>query len=258
MFLPSRSARWSPDLLCVLLLLFLSPGYLHGALLPGNLWPNPSLESDGNSDGVPDFWHKGGSITAIDLWTTSMSVSPTHSLQLNDASATDYGEWYSDQLNITAGTNYQLRYNLRYTMTNIGPMRVTVNFYNAANTLFSSVSYQFAGSHDFWEEMTQQFSAPSSAVKLNLSFTSGGGVNVTGQAWLDDISLATATNVSSLVPYIDNFPLLPNPFVIRDWKQTALDYHQLAFNPSVMGQYLPLLYEYTASTAAGYSGPPLV
>ena len=57
------------------------------------------------------------------------------------------------------------------------------------------------------------------------------------------------------MPYIENFPLLPNPLVIRDWKQTALDYHQLAFNPSVTGQYLPLLYEYTANTAAGYSGP---
>src|SRR5258708_1798923 len=191
-FLPSPSARWRLDLLSVLLLLFFSPVCLRAALLPGNLWPNPTLETDANSDGLPDFWHKGGNITAIDLWTTSMSVSPTHSLQLNDASTTRYREWYSDQLNITAGPNYQLRYNLRYTITNIGPMRVTVNFYDTANTLFSSVSYQFAGSHDFWEEMTQQFTPPSSAVKLNLSFTSGGGVNVTGQAWLDDISLATA------------------------------------------------------------------
>src|ERR1041385_4194693 len=179
MFLPSRSAQWSPDLLSVLLLLFLSPGCLHAALLPGNFWPNPTLETDTNSAGVPDFWHKGGSITAIDLWTTSMSVSPTHSLQLNDASPTDYGEWYSGQLNITAGTNYLLRYNLRYTITNIGPMRVTVNFYNAANTLISGVSYFLAGAHDFWEELTQQFITPGSATTLNLSFTSGGGVNVT-------------------------------------------------------------------------------
>ena len=255
MSLPSPALRRSFFLAPVIISLGLAPLFLQAGLLPGNLWPNPTLETDANNDGAPDFWHKGGSSAAIDLWTTSLSVSATHAFQLNDASTTDYGEWYSDQLNITAGTNYQLRYNLRYTITNIGPMRVTVNFYNAANTLFSSVSYQFAGSHDFWEEMTQQLTAPSSAVKLNLSFTSGGGVNVTGQAWLDDISLAAATNVSSLVPYIENFPLLPNPLVIRDWKQTALDYHQLAFNPSATGQYLPLLYEYTASTAAGYSGP---
>ena len=134
-------------------------------------------------------------------------------------------------------------------------MRVTVNFYNAAAALFSGMSYQFAGAHDFWEEMTQQFTTPSGAVKLNLSFTSGGGLDVTGQAWLDDVSLAPATNVDSLIPYLENFPLLPDPLVIRDWKQTALDYHQLAFNPSVTGQFLPLLHEYTANTAAGYTGP---
>src|SRR5712691_2273633 len=255
MFLPSRSARWCPDPLFMLLLLFLSPVCLRAALLPGNVWPNPSLESDANSDGVPDFWHKGGNITAIDLWTTSMSVSPAHAFQLNDTSTSGYGEWYSDLLDITAGTNYFLRYNLRYIVTNVDPMRVTVNFYNSASSYISGLSYLFSGSHDFWEEMTQQFTAPAGVSKLNLSFTSGGGLDVTGQAWLDDISLATAPNVSSLVPYIENFPLLPNPLIIRDWKQTARDYHQLAFNPSVTGQYLPLLYEYTANTAAGYSGP---
>src|SRR5437899_902961 len=220
MFLPSRSARWSPDLLSVLLLPFLSPGCLHAALLPGNLWPNPTLATDANSDGLPDFRHKGGNITAIDLWTTSMSVSPAHSFELNDTSTSGYGEWYSDLLDITAGTNYLLRYNLRYIITNVGPMRVTVNFYHAASSYVSGLSYLFAGSHDFWEEMTQQFTAPAGVSKLNLSFTSGGGLDVTGQAWLDDISLATVANVSSLVPYIENFPRLPSPLVIRDWKQT--------------------------------------
>lgn len=228
---------------------------LQAGLLSGNVWPNPTLEADANSDGIPDFWHKGGNSTAIDLWTTAMSVSPTHSFQLNDTSATAYGEWYSDHLNVTGGTNYLLRYNLRYTITNIGPMRVTVNFYNGADTLVSGVSYLFAGPHDFWEEMTQQFITPAAAAKLGLTFTSGGGADVTGQAWLDDISLAPVTPVNSLVPYIENFPMLPNPLVIRDWKQTAGDYHQLAFNPAITGLYLPLLYEYTANTSAGYNGP---
>src|SRR5206468_6369405 len=134
------------------------------------------------------------------------------------------GEWYSDQLDIIGGANYQLRYNLRYTITNIGPMRVRVNFYNAVANIISSLSYLFAGARDFWEEMTQQFTTPGSAVKLNLSFTSGGGLDVTGLAWLDDISLATATNANSLVPYLETFPLLPDSLVIRDWSETALDY----------------------------------
>ena len=256
----SRSFHFPRRFFCLLtaiLSLILAPALLQAGLLPGNFWPNPTLETDANSDGVPDFWHKGGSSAAIDLWTTSLSVSPTHSFQLNDTSTTDYGEWYSDHLNITGGTNYKLRYNLRYTNINIniGPMRVTVNFYSAADAYVSGVSYLFSGAHDFWEEFTQPFTAPAGVAKLGLTFTSGGGADVTGQAWLDDISLATVTNVNSLVPYIENFPPLPNPLVIRDWKQTASDYHQLAFNPSITGQYLPLLYEYTANTAAGYSGP---
>jgi hypothetical protein len=250
-----HSARRWGGLLTAMLSWVLAPALLLAGLLPGNVWPNPTLEADANSDGVPDFWNRGGSLAAIDMWTTALSVSPTHSFQLNDTSPIAYGEWYSDRLNITAGTNYQLRYNLRYIVTNIGPVRVTVNFYDAADTYVSGISYLFTGAHDFWEEMTQQFTTPASAAKLSLSFTSGGGVDVTGQAWLDDISLAMATNAISLVPYIENFPLLPDPLVIRDWKQTASDYHQLAFNPALAGQYLPLLYEYTANTTAGFSGP---
>lgn len=234
--------------------LVLSLTILQAGLLPGNVWPNPTLELDANSDGTPDFWHKGGSSTLIDVWTTALSVSPNHSFQLNDSNASAYGEWYSDRVNITAGANYQLRYNLRYTVTNVGPMRVTVNFYTVADAYISGVSYQFSGAHDFWEEFTQPFIPPAGAAKLGLSFTSGGGSDVTGLAWLDDVSLAAVSNVVSLVPYIESFPLLPNPLVVRDWKQTALDYHRLAFDPSVSGQYLPLLYEYNANTSAGYSG----
>ena len=255
--LAGRFGRSTPSRLalvaCVLILI--DAQRLSAGLLPGNIWPNPTLESDVNVVGVPDFWNRGGSDTTIDLWTAALWVSHTHSIQLNDTSTTAYGEWYSNQLNINGGTNYQLRYNLFYIVTNVGPMRVTVNFYNSANSLFSSVSYTFAGMHNFWEEITQQFTAPAAAVKLALSFTSGGGSDVTGQAWLDDISLAAVTLTKSLVSYIENFPPLPNPLVIRNWKQTAIDYHQLAFNPSVTGQFLPLLYEYTANTSAGYSGP---
>lgn len=249
-----RSVRRASAVLTALLYLtFVRP--LAAGLLPGNIWPNPTLEADANTDGVPNFWHRGGSLPTIDVWTAALSVSPTHSFQLNDTSSTAYGEWYSDRLNITGGTNYLLRYNLRYTVTNVGPMRVTVNFYNAANSFVSGISYFLAGAHDFWEEFTQQFPTPGSAATLNLSFTSGGGVDVTGQAWLDDISLAPATNANSLVPYLENFPWLSDPLVIRDWKQTALDYHQLAFNPAFTGPHLPLLYEYTANTAAGFTGP---
>ncbi len=71
-------------------------------------------------------------------------------------------------------------------------------------------------------------------------------------AWMDDVTL---TIDESVVPQIESFPKLPDPMVIRNWKQTALAYHQLAFNPSASGQFLPLLYQYTETKSAGYTGP---
>jgi len=252
-----RSERSAPSIFALLTaILFLSGGPpLSAGLLPANLWPNPTLELESNGDGVPDFWNKGGSDTTIDLWTSALWVSPTHSFQLNDTNANAYGEWYSNLLNVDGGAAYQFRYNLRYIVTNVGPMRVSVNFYNSSSTYISGLSYTFSGMQDSWEELTQQFTTPASAAALGLTFTSGGGLEVTGQAWLDDISLALATNAGSLVPYLESFPPLPIPLVIRDWQQTATDYHQLAFNSSITGPFLPLLYQYTANTAAGYSGP---
>ena len=158
-----RSERLAPRIFVLLtvILFLIDAAPLSAGLLPGNIWPNPTLESDVNVVGVPDFWNLGGSDTTIDVWSTALSVSPTHSLELNDTSTTAYGEWYSNLLNINGGATYQFRYNLYYIVTNVGPMRVTVNFYNSANSLFSSLSYTFAGMHDFWEEITQQFTAPA-------------------------------------------------------------------------------------------------
>jgi hypothetical protein len=252
-----RSERIAPKIFVLLtvILFLIDAQRLSAGLLPGNIWPNPTLESDVNVVGVPDFWNLGGSDTTIDVWSSALSVSPTHSLELNDENTNAYGEWYSDLLSINGGATYQFRYNLYYMVTNIGPMRVSVNFYNSSSSIISGLSYTFSGAHAFWQEITQQFTAPTNAAALGLTFTSGGGSDVTGRAWLDDVSLAVLTNSGSLVPYIEKFPPLPNPLVIRNWKQTAIDYHQLAFNSSITGQFLPLLYEYTANTAAGYSGP---
>jgi hypothetical protein len=214
------------------------------------------LETDSNSDGIPDFWNKGGSNPNIESWSTATFVSSTHSFMLNDSSTSYYGEWYSNLLPVTGGTNYLLRYNLRYVTASNGTMRVSVNFYNAGNNLLSGLSFTFSGTNDSWHEITQSFAVPSNATQLGLTFTSGGGLDVTGVAYLDDISLALQTNSSSsLIPYIEAFPTMPTPLVIRDWKQTATSYHQLAFNPSASGQYLPLLYSYGLVTLAGYSGP---
>src|ERR1035441_5318346 len=84
------SERIAPRIFALLtvILIPIDAQRLSAGLLPGNIWPNPTLESDANVVGVPDFWNRGGSDTTIDLWTSVLSVSPTHSIQLNDTSTT--------------------------------------------------------------------------------------------------------------------------------------------------------------------------
>ena len=221
-------------------------------LLPGNVWANSSFELDADHNSVPDGWNRGGNDTTIDGWTTSTSVTGTHSLALIDSNASTYGEWYSDYFSVAPNVLCQLRYNLKYSTT--GTMRVSVNFYDASNTSLSSISYTFSGTQTNWQEFTQPFTTPANTAKLRVTFTSGGSSSVTGSAWLDDMSLAIVTPTGGVIPYVHVFPNVPNPLVIRDWKQTATSYHQLAFNPSASGPSLPLLYGYSANTSAGYTG----
>jgi len=161
-------------------------GSLQAAFLPGNAWPNPSLESVSSQAGIPTFWHQGGSAVSMDDWASDFSVSPIHSLKLDDASAADYGEWWSDRVNVTGAATYSLRYNLRYDTT--GTMRVTVNFADATGTRTSGVDFSFSGTQPDWEELTQSITVPDTAKAMWLTFASGGSVEVTGTAWLDDIS----------------------------------------------------------------------
>ncbi len=63
------------------------------------------------------------------------------------------------------------------------------------------------------------------------------------------------TPPENLMPFIKKFPQIPSPLIIRDWKATSMAYHRMAFNPSISGDFLPLLNEYRENTDTGYSGP---
>ena len=184
---PSRtSAGWA-----LALALAAVSGSLQAGLLNGNIWPNPSLESVSSLAGVPTGWRLGGSDPTIDTWATDESVSPTHSLKLNDTSENDYGEWYSDRIAAYGNSTYSLRYNLRYDTT--GTMRITVNFADASGAALPAQDFVFSGSQLDWVETDQSFTAPDGAATMWITFASGGAVNVTGTAWLDDISLVNET-----------------------------------------------------------------
>ena len=184
---PSRAGvGWA-----VALALAAASGSLRAGLLNGNIWLNPSLESVSIVAGIPTGWHLGGSDPTIDTWATDESVSPTHSLKLNDTSENDYGEWYSDRIAAYGNSSYSLRYNLRY--DTVGTMRLTVNFADAAGTALSAQSFNFSGSQLDWLETDQSFIAPEGTTAMWFTFASGGAASTTGTAWLDDLSLVNET-----------------------------------------------------------------
>ena len=163
-------------------------------MLTGNLWPNPTFESVSSTAGVPSSWHLGGSNPGFDLWGTDESVSPGHSLKLEDASETEYGEWYSDRIPAVSGAEYSLRYHLKY--ETLGTMRLTVNFADAAGASLTGQSFAFVDSLWDWTAFDQTFTAPEGAVALWLTFASGGSEYTTGTAWLDDVSLVNNSGPS--------------------------------------------------------------
>ncbi|MFA5045785.1 MAG: hypothetical protein WC542_07635, partial [Paludibacter sp.] len=64
--------------------------------------------------------------------------------------------------------------------------------------------------------------------------------------------LAFARQIS--IPRIDLMPNLPAPYVMRDWKQVAVDYDNLVFDTSKTGTYLPIT---NISTSNGINYPTL-
>jgi len=120
-------------------------------ILPGNFFPNPTLEAPGIGPDVggstlprPDQWNLGGadfgstSSPTIDFYDSTPPVtvtsppsgsalSATHSLAIEDSSGSANGEWFSNLVTLptalqstptSPGATFLLRYNLEY--TNLG------------------------------------------------------------------------------------------------------------------------------------------
>ncbi len=191
-------------------------------ILPNNLWPNATLESVSSTPGLPSYWNRGGSDTAIDQWAADTFLSATHSLKLEDTTQEGYGEWYSERISAVASADYSLRYHLIYETD--GSMRLSVNFADASGANLSSITYNFSGSQPDWETLDQTFTAPDTAASLWFTFASGGSTSTTGTAYLDDISLVNDsgqpvdTNASSArvvqAAYAANLAVDGNP---ADW-----------------------------------------
>jgi hypothetical protein len=157
--------------------------------LTANLWPNASLETDSNSDGIPDFWNKGGSDVSLNFWDTNYFNSGSHSLAVWDTSSTQYGGWFSDNIGVAPGERYKLKFKRRYCSTGGSGMRVSARYSSSNNTFLSAIFFPVAGCQLTWEEVSSELIVPPGVSLLNLEIVSGGAVNEAGTNWIDDISL---------------------------------------------------------------------
>lgn len=189
--------------------------------LAGNFWPNPNFEIGAgldNTNGTPSGWNKGGSDASIDQMTTNASTSPTHALAVVDGDGSNYGEWYSDVSltgNASPGDLLDIQYSVLYSVAN-GPMRVSVLFFNAANSMVGNTDFNVTGDSSGWKgslagstftPQAQQLVVPPAANRLRISVVSGGPSTATGVLVVDDLFVAVHVTPLTLLP--GNF--FPNP-----------------------------------------------
>jgi|GEM_PF-1018836 len=191
-------------------------------VLAGNFWPNPGFESGAALDvpvaGQPVGWSRGGNEPVICEVSAEAARSPTHSLALNDASATGYGEWYADAAlpgTVQAGDVLDLQWWEMHALAPGAEARVTAIFLAAGNGVINDRSFVVSGQSAGWAgsaaaspfvKRNQTLLVPAGAVTLRLALVSGGGQEGTGVMLIDDLSVAAPSRSEILA---GNF--WPNP-----------------------------------------------
>ena len=205
-----------------LLLTSLAGNVARADYLPNNFWPNSSFESGVNlnavdGSGTPDGWNRGGSDGTICQVTAAKSTSPTHSLMVNDADVSNYGEWYSD-VSLTGvaspGDTINIQYYQLFSIAD-GEMRVSVLFFDAGNNVVSQNHFVVTGDSAGWggtiatstfTKQLQSVIVPIGAVDVRVSVVSGGSSVTSGFLVVDDLSMARAAT-----PVLQAGNIWPNP-----------------------------------------------
>ncbi len=163
----------------------------NAAQLPGNLVRNADVDTASTSNpNRPGFWH--GSTNA--KWSTAEAVSPTHSLEVTDTSATRAEEWRSFANAIPEGTDRTL--NLRWFWKSdtddefIARLRLSgdqvlgVDLTNAIESHLFSIT----GTSEEFELFEAVIPIPDGIHSFDLTFMSGTSAGALGSLLIDDIS----------------------------------------------------------------------
>ncbi len=173
-------------------------------LLANNFWHNPTFELGDNLDqpsGTPTNWNRGGNNATLCQVSTANSVSPTHSLIVDDSDGAGYAEWYSDlELagQAAAGDEIDVQW-FQMHSTSGGEMRLTILFFNAANNVAGTFHFVVNGDSPGWtgdqatspfEQRKERMPIAAGAVKMRVALVSGGPQTATGFLMIDDLSAA--------------------------------------------------------------------
>ncbi len=170
----------------------------NATLLPDNLVRNPDVDAaQTNNANRPSFWHYSSHAT----WSDDEALSPTHSLELVDNSATAAEEWrgYATEVPEGDGRQFQLRWFWKYDVAAGGEFRARLRLSNAVVTTNVDLSnplvelernFTVSGVAGEFEMFETTIDLPDGVRSFDLTFISGGVVSALGSIYIDDISAA--------------------------------------------------------------------
>jgi hypothetical protein len=171
--------------------------------LPNNLVRNPDVDTPTlGTASTPSFWNR----SANAIWTDDVALSPTHSLQLNDNSATRTDEWRSFATAIPDGADRTLQ--LRWFWNqDIEPgseflARLRLSNDQATGSDLTNpaieMSFPISGTSDGFQMFETSLPIADAIRSFDLTFISGGVLGAMGSLFVDDISAALVIASPSL------------------------------------------------------------
>ncbi len=183
--------------------LLLACPLLQAEIPTGNLWPNATFEEGTDLDlptGTPAGWSRGGNDGAICQVTSLNAVSGTHSLIVVDTGG-GYGEWYHPSPlpdGVAPGDSLALQWYEMFTIAAGNEERVTILFFNAANSVVLEKHFVQHGNSAGWAgsiaaspfvKRNEILVVPAAATHMQVSLVSGGPASGQGTMLIDDFSI---------------------------------------------------------------------
>jgi hypothetical protein len=165
----------------------------NATLLPDNLIRNPDVDSPQlGGASVPFFWHRSANAT----WSDDVALSPTHSLELDDDSATRSEEWRTHATTIPGGHDrtLHLRWFWRYEIEPGAEFHARLRLSNEPVTGVNLVNpvteldFTVSGAATEFEIFEASIALADAVQSFDLTFITGGAAAATGLMYIDDIS----------------------------------------------------------------------